>query len=169
MVPGLLVFRFVRRPSCAASRTWPACRLPPHAPVDERAVRTDPNSGLAHDYLGVAYFKQGQHAAALHQFQEEARLDPDPSTAWARIADGSITDEPSLVAALGARGTHLLERWRRASTTTNRCKPISRATRITRCGLAGSWMSATSICPPSCSERDGTRRSCCVRSAAPGC
>jgi len=40
-----------------------------------------------------------------------------PDVAWARIADGSITDEPALVAAMGRRATHLLERWRRASTT----------------------------------------------------
>jgi tetratricopeptide (TPR) repeat protein len=53
----------------------------------ERAVRADPDSWLARDYLGIACLKQGLTAAALHQFQEEIRLAPDPSTGWARIAD----------------------------------------------------------------------------------
>ena len=53
----------------------------------ERAAAADPVSPLAHDYLGIAYLRQRRFAAALNQFRDEIRLDPDPSTGWARIAD----------------------------------------------------------------------------------
>ncbi len=53
----------------------------------ERAVASDPRSPRTHDYLGIAYLRQGRFDAAMKQFKEEIRLDPDPSTGWARISD----------------------------------------------------------------------------------
>src|SRR5207245_2847334 len=61
-------------------------KLPAATRAFERAVAADPRSPLAHDYLGIAYLRQRRYDTAMHQFQEEIRLDPDPSTGWARIA-----------------------------------------------------------------------------------
>jgi tetratricopeptide (TPR) repeat protein len=62
-------------------------RVPQAAEAFARAVRTDPQSGLAHDYRGIASLQQGQFEEALREFRQAARLQPDSAVPWARIAD----------------------------------------------------------------------------------
>jgi tetratricopeptide (TPR) repeat protein len=53
----------------------------------EQAAKTDPGSPFVHDCLGIAYLRTRRFDAAMGQFRQEIRLDPDPSTGWARVAD----------------------------------------------------------------------------------
>jgi tetratricopeptide (TPR) repeat protein len=62
-------------------------RLPEAQHAFEQAVKSDPRSALARDYLGIALLQQRQYGAALREFREEVRLQPDSAPAWARVAD----------------------------------------------------------------------------------
>jgi Flp pilus assembly protein TadD len=47
-----------------------------------RAVQLDPNSGLAHNNLGLAYYEQGNLYDAATEFQSAARLLPTRPEPW---------------------------------------------------------------------------------------
>ncbi len=67
----------------------------------EYAVKVQPDSALARDYLGIAYMKQKRYPAALKEFQQEIDHGADPSVGWARVADVYYA-EHNVRAAVGA-------------------------------------------------------------------
>jgi len=67
--------------------------LPAATRAFERAVKADPSSALARDYLGMAYLQQHRLSEASRQFREEIRLEPTSANGWARLADVAMAQE----------------------------------------------------------------------------